>query len=188
MAVRKAMSEVDDEAAVQRGASSSKSSNSTPSSASSFEVELQRKLIRETHELTNRFNSAFYSLRKAFAELGFLREENLKLRTKNLDLSTLVAERESELISSISNSSDRSVETKRNEREILVDLDPQSCYGNGTATAKAVSESRNVPKVISVRSNGFLALNKGRFAGGGSAPSKSKMCASLAPIGLFASG
>ncbi|KAK9086343.1 hypothetical protein Syun_028737 [Stephania yunnanensis] len=159
------MAEVD-EGAERRGASSAKSSNSTPSSASPLEVEFQRKLIRETNMLTNRFNSAFYSLRKAFAEVGFLREENLKLRTESLDLSALVAERESQLISSISR---LSVETKRNEREVLADLDQKNCNG----ASKAVPESRNVPKVISVRSNGFLALNKGRVAGVG-APSKSR--------------
>ncbi|ONK63291.1 uncharacterized protein A4U43_C07F13450 [Asparagus officinalis] len=118
--------------------------------------------IRELQQMVNRYNDCYLQLKDAVTAVEMLREENLQLAAKNLELDFLLEDMERAEVIGVSPAA----------RSVRKGSDLDSSGGSGSGSGSGLSSisgsgpgsgshgARGLPKSISIRSRGFLAINQ----------------------------
>lgn len=143
-------------------------SSSTAAGVSADLIDVQRRqILRELQFLVDRYNDSFRSLSLVLADLELLRQENLALRAENLEFSLFLEEQKNNVLGATSEScgvlDPRSAVPQ-------IGMDENLPPGEGIIPRNEKSGVLSVvPKSISIRSKGFLAVDHASGRSGGTA-------------------
>ncbi|CAA7388928.1 unnamed protein product [Spirodela intermedia] len=143
-------------------------SSSTAAGVSADLMDLQRRqILRELQVTVDRYNDSFRSLSLMLADLELLRQENLALRAENLEFSLFLEEERNNVLAA--NPESCGVLDPRSTVP-QIGMDENLPPGDGIIPRNEKTGVLGVvPKSISIRSKGFLAVDHASGRSGGTA-------------------
>lgn len=154
-----------------------------------FEMQ-KHHILRELQQMVNRYNDCFRRLQAALSDLDLLRQDNLQLNAEHLHLTFLLEELEASVVAAATAAGREFVAPEAQGKQKIVgaegakeDPDPDPAPPGGSDGGGGKGGTRGVlPKSISIRSRGFLAVKQPPAGGDGEArrPHRLRLPASAA--------
>ncbi|XP_010938326.1 putative zinc finger CCCH domain-containing protein 21 [Elaeis guineensis] len=132
-----------------------------------FEIQ-KHQILRELQQMVNRYNDCFRQLQAALSDLDVLRHDNLQLNADHLHLTFLLEEMEASAAAAATAAGRESVPPEAQGKQKIVggetateDPDPDPAPPGGSDGGGGKGGTRGgLPKSISIRSRGFLAVKQ----------------------------